>query len=537
MVDPGKHTTLQSALVVPLEGLNGVVGVLAMYQANRDAFTPDHLRILLAVASKVALSVENALKYQQAESSATTDYLTGLPNARSLFMHLAQEVARCRRMKTSLAVLVCDIDGFKQINDSFGHLEGDKLLREFTARLKDVCRGYDYVARMGGDEFVITAPGLTPEAAAEKAERLNQAAIEAGRHVCGRDVITLSVGIGFLSGRWVRCGTSAGRGGPQDVFDEADPSRGSGRRAIPRPPGRRRNRRLGPCWGENARKIARHGLAIVATVLLGGLLSATLVRLAPGFDVDEAQLDPHLNSESVRALRQARLEQHNIFRFYFHSLQRAAHGDLGTSLSLGQPVSVLLRERAPLTLRLVGIGLLLSWAVAMALALSAAWLRVSAYDALTTVISGTFLCIPAAVLALLSVLWNVPGALAIGLIVFPRVYRYARNLLAKAYSLPHIVTARAKGLSELRILFWHVVPVAGPQLLAVAGVSVSIAVGAAIPVEALCGLAGVGQLAWQAALARDLPLLTNLTILVTLVTLLANSGADVIGHMLRGQEA
>jgi peptide/nickel transport system permease protein len=286
-----------------------------------------------------------------------------------------------------------------------------------------------------------------------------------------------------------------------------------------------------------ARKMARHGLAIVATVLLGGLVSTALVRLAPGFDVDEEQLDPHLNSESVRALHRARLDQHNIFRFYFHSLQRAAHGDLGTSISLGQPVSVLLRERAPLTLRLVGIGLLLSWAVAMALALSAAWLRVSAYDALTTAISGTFLCIPAAVLALLSVLWNVPGALAIGLIVFPRVYRYARNLMAKAYALPHIITARAKGLSELRILFWHVVPVAGPQLLAVAGVSVSIAVGAAIPVEALCGLAGVGQLAWQAALARDLPLLTNLTILVTLVTLLANSGADVIGQMLRGREA
>ena len=285
------------------------------------------------------------------------------------------------------------------------------------------------------------------------------------------------------------------------------------------------------------RRIARHGFAIVATVLLGGLLSTALVRLAPGFDVDEEQLDPHLNSASVQALRQTRLEQHNIFRFYLHSLQRAVHGDLGTSLSLGQPVSTLLRERAPLTLRLVGIGLLLSWTVAMAMALTAACLRVSAYDALTTVVSGTFLCIPAAVLALLSVLWNVPGALAIGLIVFPRVYRYARNLLSKAYSLPHIITARAKGLSELRILCWHVVPVAGPQLLAVAGVSVSIAVGAAIPVEALCGLAGVGQLAWQAALARDLPLLTNLTILVTLVTLLANSGADVIVHMLRGQEA
>ena len=194
--DP-KSGLLSSALAVPLEGLNGVVGVLAMYHSAQDAFTPDHLRILLAVASKVALSVENALKYQQAESSATTDFLTGLPNARSLFMHLAQEVSRCRRMKSSLAVMVCDIDGLKKINDSFGHLEGDKLLREFSMRLKEACRGYDYVARMGGDEFVVTAPGLTPEAAQDKANRLNQAAIEAGRHTCGREVISLSVGTAF----------------------------------------------------------------------------------------------------------------------------------------------------------------------------------------------------------------------------------------------------------------------------------------------------------------------------------------------------
>ena len=283
-------------------------------------------------------------------------------------------------------------------------------------------------------------------------------------------------------------------------------------------------------------KIARHVSAMLATILLGGLLSVTLVRLAPGFGVDEEQLDPHLNAESIRALRQSR-DQQSVFGFYLHSLQRALHGDLGTSISLGQPVTKLLRERAPLTVRLVAIGLLLSWAVAMALALSAAWLRVSAYDAATTLLSGTFLCIPAAVLALLSVLWNIPGSLAIALIVFPRVYRYARNLLAKAYSLPHLITARAKGLSEVRILFWHVVPVVGPQMLAVAGVSVSVAIGAAIPVEALCGLAGIGQLAWQAALGRDLPLLMNITLVVTLVTLLANSGADVISHMLRGQEA
>jgi peptide/nickel transport system permease protein len=284
-------------------------------------------------------------------------------------------------------------------------------------------------------------------------------------------------------------------------------------------------------------KIVGHVLALLATVLLGGLLSATLVRLAPGFDVDEQELDPHLNAASVQALRAARQQHDTVLRFYFSYMNRAAHGDFGTSLALGQPVRTLLRDRAPLTLRLLSLGLGLAWVLALTMALTAAWLRLSAYDALTTVVSGTFLCIPAAVLALLSVLWNVPGALAIALIVFPSIYRYARNLLAKSYSLPHILAARAKGLGEARILCWHVVPVVAPQLLAVAGVSVSVAIGATIPVEALCGLAGIGQLAWQAAVARDLPLLVNITILVTLVTLLANSGADLIGHIVRGQRA
>jgi peptide/nickel transport system permease protein len=284
-------------------------------------------------------------------------------------------------------------------------------------------------------------------------------------------------------------------------------------------------------------KIAGHGLALVATLLLGGFFSATLVRLAPGFDADERELDPHLNAQSVQALRDARHQDRDVLKFYFSYMNRAAHGDLGTSLALGQPVHTLLRDRAPLTLRLLTMGLGLAWLLTLTLALSAAWLRLSVYDTMTTVVSGTFLCLPAAVLALLSVLWNVAGSLAIALIVFPHTYRYVRNLLVKAYSRPHIITARAKGLGEARILFWHVLPVVTPQLLAVAGVSVSLAVGAAIPVEALCGLAGIGQLAWQAALARDLPLLVNITILVTLVTLLANSGADVIGHVVRGQEA
>ena len=166
--DPSKFSTLSSALAVPLEGVSGMIGVLALYRAERDAFTSDNLRILLAVSSKMALSIENALKYQQAENSATTDYLTGLPNARSLFLQLERELARCKRDKSSLTVMVSDMDGFKQINDRFGHLEGNRVLRLFAQALKESCREYDYVARMGGDEFVVDRSGTAPRSGFQK---------------------------------------------------------------------------------------------------------------------------------------------------------------------------------------------------------------------------------------------------------------------------------------------------------------------------------------------------------------------------------
>src|SRR5579864_6790672 len=195
--DPVKYTPLRSAISVPLEGLQGVIGVLTLYHSERDAYTVDHRRILLAISSKVALSVENALAFQQAESSATTDYLTELPNARSLFLHLDRELARSRRLNTSLTVMVCDLDGFKQINDRFGHLEGNRILRHFAKTLQGSCREYDYVARMGGDEFVLVAPGLSSSAAQIRGICLNELANLAGREVCGEDLLSVSVGCAF----------------------------------------------------------------------------------------------------------------------------------------------------------------------------------------------------------------------------------------------------------------------------------------------------------------------------------------------------
>ncbi len=192
--DPSKFSILRSALSVPLNGINGVVGALTLYRAEKDAFSQDNLRVLLALSSKVSLAIENALKYRQAESCATTDYLTGLPNARSLFLHLDAELSRSKRAENPLAVLVCDLDGFKQINDRFGHLEGNRLLQMVANAFKEHCREYDYVARMGGDEFVLVIPGLSGEKLQERVAQLENAVRVAGKGVCGDPIVSLSVG-------------------------------------------------------------------------------------------------------------------------------------------------------------------------------------------------------------------------------------------------------------------------------------------------------------------------------------------------------
>jgi peptide/nickel transport system permease protein len=266
------------------------------------------------------------------------------------------------------------------------------------------------------------------------------------------------------------------------------------------------------------------------TIVAGGLISAMLVRYAPGFGTDERQLDARLSSDSIQAIRNANPEERDIVHFYVGWIRRALHGDFGESRSLNRPVRQLLRERAPLTLAVAGRGLVFAWGVAALAVLVASLFRTTAIEFTVTIFSGILLCLPAGVLALLSILASAPGYLAIGLIVFPKVYRYLSNLIAGVRQMPHITTAYAKGVSEPAMFFRHVVPVVKREVLALAGVSIGIAIGAAIPVEALCGIPGIGQLAWQAALARDLPLLINISMLVIACVVVANSGADLLSE-------
>ncbi len=267
-------------------------------------------------------------------------------------------------------------------------------------------------------------------------------------------------------------------------------------------------------------------LRLAALMLMASFAGAMLMRLAPGFSSDDQELNSGLSAQSIQAIRQAHLADANIPRFYAHYLASLVKGDLGTSRSLNQPVKELLRERLPVTLSNLSFALAVGWLLGVALAVAAQLFRWRAFSFLANGLSGTFISTPAAALALVFLLLRLPPAFAAALLIFPKIYRYTENLLQQSSEMPHVLTARAKGAGPLRVLAWHVAPIALPQLIALVGVSISIGIGVLLPIEVVSDVAGIGQLAWQAAQARDLPLLVNLTMIVTFVTVCATLISD-----------
>src|SRR4051812_1142524 len=136
-----------------------------------------------------------------------------------------------------------------------------------------------------------------------------------------------------------------------------------------------------------ARILVKQLVRIALMLLVGGFFAVTLIRYAPGFDSDEQMLDSRLSSQSVRALRAARAGEHNVVRFYAAYLAAAMHGDFGVSRTLNRPVGELVKERLPVTLKLIGVGLLAGWSLGLIFAVSAAMARFAAYDIFTTALS------------------------------------------------------------------------------------------------------------------------------------------------------
>lgn len=247
---------------------------------------------------------------------------------------------------------------------------------------------------------------------------------------------------------------------------------------------------------------------LLATVAAGALLTALLVRTAPGYGVDERDLD-------VRGGGVARAPE--PLQWWF-------------SKEFQRPIHELIRQRLRPTAQAVGAGLILAWAVSLVAVLAALRIRKPWVDHGVFAGAMTLQCLPAAVVALLLLVFGLRGpvsvTLALAVTLGPRIWQVSRAIVARAAASPCVLLARAQGFGPWRLILRRLMPLAAPELGALAAVSVSMAISLAIPLETILDVPGLGQLAWQAALARDLPLLVQLMTLVTLVVVVASTAAE-----------
>ena len=165
---------LQSALVCPLLVDDRCIGTLSLYHVDLGFFLDDHRRLLDRVSEQASAVINNALVFEQTQEDSLTDALTGLPNTRFLYMHLSRELARAGRLEAEVAVMLMDLDGFKEINDTHGHHVGDRALVDVARTLRAGIRPYDICVRYAGDEFIVVLPGCSMEEAEVKRTELQR---------------------------------------------------------------------------------------------------------------------------------------------------------------------------------------------------------------------------------------------------------------------------------------------------------------------------------------------------------------------------
>jgi len=187
-----------SLLAVPIQTKDVVLGAFVSLASEPQVFTSEDVNTALALADFTAIALENAGLFAELQRSAITDSLTGVYNTRFFHEVLGRETARADRYTTPLSLLMIDIDSFKVVNDSFGHVVGNKVLTQVGKIIERTVRNTDFVFRCGGDEFGVVLPGTNLEGALHVAEKILQ-------KVESSDILTT---LGYSGGVTVSIGIS-----------------------------------------------------------------------------------------------------------------------------------------------------------------------------------------------------------------------------------------------------------------------------------------------------------------------------------------
>jgi two-component system, cell cycle response regulator len=184
-------------LATPLLSMGVVIGVLALYgRVGGRPFDATDDGALHTLAGQAGTAIDNVQLHHEAERLSTTDGLTGLWNFRYLSSSLAREIERSTRFQRPLAVLMLDLDNFKQVNDMHGHARGDSVLRELAHRVQEQIREVDTFARYGGEEFVVVLPETSVEGASQLAERICDAVRREPFRFEGEPPLDVTVSVG-----------------------------------------------------------------------------------------------------------------------------------------------------------------------------------------------------------------------------------------------------------------------------------------------------------------------------------------------------
>jgi len=191
-----REQAMRSVVMLPLVAKGASIGLVELL--SRTGAIPDDHRLELAqtMANEAAMAFENASLYEHARRLADRDPLTGFANHRYLYERLAEEVVRAQRTRRPLSVLMLDLDDFKVVNDTFGHLFGDRLLVHVAERIRSALRAHDVPARYGGDEFAVVLPETDAEAAARVGERIAEAVVAGPYEAEGRLPVAVGMSVG-----------------------------------------------------------------------------------------------------------------------------------------------------------------------------------------------------------------------------------------------------------------------------------------------------------------------------------------------------
>lgn len=193
-------------ITIPMRNpMEQILGILHISSCERISYSAEEIRLFATFSSRIALVLHitnNLFLFNQMREMATTDSLTHLYNRRYFEEQIEKEIERCRRYNSALSLLILDIDHFKQVNDSHGHLVGDKVLRELGRVIESSIRHIDIPVRYGGEEFAIILPETDAEGAAVIGERLCRQIAEHdfqlhGDSDRGNDSLHLTVSIGI----------------------------------------------------------------------------------------------------------------------------------------------------------------------------------------------------------------------------------------------------------------------------------------------------------------------------------------------------